>query len=81
MFKQSNIHYAESQATQHKGDIMADAPQAISKTTLGELTEDYTLEPVPAHINTTGLRVAMVICAIGITLPAIWVSSDRYRNQ
>ena len=60
---------------------MADAPQAISKTTLGELTEDYTLEPVPAHINTTGLRVAMVICAIGITLPAIWVSSDTAINS
>lgn len=44
--------------------------------TLEELTEDYTLEPVPPHINTSGWRVAMVICAIGITLPAIWVSSD-----
>lgn len=43
---------------------------------LEELTEDYTLEPVPPHINTSGWRVAMVICAIGITLPAIWVSSD-----
>lgn len=45
-------------------------------TRLEELTEDYTLEPVPQHLNTTGWRVAMVICAIGITLPAIWVSSD-----
>lgn len=43
---------------------------------LEELTEDYTLEPVPNHINTNGWKVAMVICAIGITLPAIWVSSD-----
>lgn len=43
---------------------------------LDELTKDYTLEPVPGHINTTGWKVAMVICAIGITLPAIWVSSD-----
>lgn len=43
---------------------------------LEELTEDYTLVPVPGHINTTGWKVAMVICAIGITLPAIWVSSD-----
>lgn len=45
-------------------------------TKFDELTEDYTLEPVPLDHNTTGLKVAMVICAIGITLPAIWVSSD-----
>ncbi|MEM6466283.1 MAG: cytosine permease, partial [Pseudomonadota bacterium] len=54
---------------------MTNSAQTASNR-LEELTEDYTLEPVPGHINTTGWRVAMVICAIGITLPAIWVSSD-----
>lgn len=48
---------------------------------LEELTEDYVLEPVPDHVNTTGWKVAMVICAIGITLPAIWVSSDMAINE
>lgn len=54
----------------------AQEDQSSHHRRLDELTEDYTLEPVPGHINTTGWKVAMVICAIGITLPAIWVSSD-----
>lgn len=62
------------------GVDMTDATPSTS-TKLEELTEDYTLEPVPGHINTTGWRVAMVICAIGITLPAIWVSSDMAINE
>lgn len=61
---------------------MSDIPGEIThKTRLEDLTEDYTLEPVPSHINTSGLKVAMVICAIGITLPAIWVSSDTAINS
>lgn len=60
-----------------KGNAMtSDATQTTRNRRLEDLTEDYTLEPVPSHTNTTGWRVAMVICAIGITLPAIWVSSD-----
>ena len=56
--------------------MQSENEKSLNRKGIEELTEDYTHEPVPAGINTTGLKVAMVICAIGITLPAIWVSSD-----
>ena len=40
-----------------------------------DLTEDYTLRPVPKHINTSGIQVALILCAIGITLPVLSYSS------
>ncbi|QMU59819.1 MAG: hypothetical protein GKR98_17540 [Boseongicola sp.] len=43
------------------------APQAP----LTDLLDDYTTVPVPFGINTTGWQVAAIICAIGITLPAM----------
>lgn len=48
---------------------------------LEQLTEDYTRSPVPSHVNTSGLQVAVILCAIGITLPVLaygaWLSIDN----
>lgn len=48
---------------------------------LEQLTEDYTREPVPKEINTNGIQVAIILCAIGITLPVLsyssWLAMDK----
>ena len=48
---------------------------------LEQLTEDYTRIPVPPHVNTSGLQVAVILCAIGITLPVLaygaWLAQDK----
>lgn len=50
-------------------------------TRLEKLTEDYTRVPVPADVNTSGWQVAIILCAIGITLPVLaygaWLSIDN----
>ena len=53
----------------------------LEATRLEQLTNDYTREPVPADVNTSGLQVAVILCAIGITLPVLaygaWLSIDN----
>ncbi|WP_353476772.1 cytosine permease (plasmid) [Salipiger sp. H15] len=54
---------------------MADTEMRPEASRLETLTEDYTREPVPAHVNTRGLQIAIIQCAIGITLPVLAYSS------
>lgn len=46
-----------------------------------QLTEDYTCSPVPPEVNTSGFQVAIILCAIGITLPVLaygsWLAQDK----
>lgn len=48
---------------------------------LEQLTEDYTRVPVPKEVNTNGIQVAIILCAIGITLPVLsyssWLAMDK----
>lgn len=60
---------------------MTETDLQLEATRLEKLTEDYTREPVPADVNTSGLQVAVILCAIGITLPVLaygaWLSIDN----
>lgn len=60
---------------------MSNSDLQLEVSRLEKLTEDYTREPVPDDVNTGGLQVAVILCAIGITLPVLaygaWLSIDN----
>ncbi|MGO3455824.1 MAG: purine-cytosine permease family protein [Marinomonadaceae bacterium] len=55
---------------------MAESTKIQAKASKFEdLTKDYSNEPVPQGLNSSGLQVATILCAIGITLPVLSYSS------
>ena len=60
---------------------MTESNLSLGISKFKHLTEDYTLKAVPEHINTSGIRVALILCAIGITLPVLsyssWLAMDN----
>ena len=60
---------------------MSNTDLQLEASRLEQLTEDYTREPVPSHVNTRGIQIAVIQCAIGITLPVLayssWLAQDN----
>lgn len=60
---------------------MSNSDIQLEVSRLEKLTEDYTREPVPADVNTRGIQIAVIQCAIGITLPVLayssWLAQDN----